>query len=168
MVRRILTGLVLLILLLGVSLYAQKKEEPKKEPVPKQDDVSIWYIGKHNWGNNGVAVKTAKYLLIFDYVFTPFGELPDDSENGILKDGKTIVPKEIENENTFVFITHKHADHYDKAIKTLKDKVKKIRYIVPEGMKQEFEELKECTTIMDFEDTKEVNGRAKKSSLKSY
>ena len=146
----IMMGLTMLMILLvmSITVYAQKKDDKE------QKDVFVWCIGNEN---NAVAVKTPKNLLIFDYCFEPYSKLPADSEKGILNDGKTIVPKEIENENTFLFVTHSHEDHYDPAIQKLAEKVKKIHYIVPDCMKKEFSKLTNCTTTIG-KDTKEVSG----------
>ncbi|MFH1231336.1 MAG: MBL fold metallo-hydrolase [Planctomycetota bacterium] len=142
--------LIGLCMFMTVSLLFAQNEPQGKE----QKDVFIWCIGNEN---NAVVVKTPKHLLIFDYCFDPYSKLPEDSEKGILNGGKTIVPKEIANENTFVFITHSHSDHYDPAIQKLAEKAKKIHYIIPDCMKQGFSELTNCTTTMG-KNTKELNG----------
>jgi len=112
-------------------------------------EVSVWRIGRGGAYFNGIAIKTPKHLLVFD--FCP--ELPgtvSDTQPGILRDGHVLGPKELENEDLIVFITHAHGDHYDPVIKKLVGKVKKLRYFVPKAMKQEFaeKELAGHTTVL--------------------
>jgi len=100
--------------------------------------VSLWRVGVHEWGCNGVAIKTAHSFLLFDYCYHPRGELPADSDRGILGGGDKIVPGEIADLDVTVFVTHAHADHYDPAVKGFAGRISKLRFVIPQSMKAEF------------------------------
>ncbi len=78
----------------------------------------VYYLG-----HSGFAVKTKSYFLIFDYF-----EKDKEIENKTLSKGY-INPLEIMNENVYVFVSHKHPDHFDKVIKDWRDIIKNINYI---------------------------------------
>ncbi len=78
----------------------------------------IWYLGTSGW-----AVKTSRHLLVFDYINRGVS-----SPGLFLKDG-VINTHEIKDCSIYVFVTHKHGDHYDKSIFNWKKSVKEIKYI---------------------------------------
>ncbi len=87
----------------------------------KKGKAYIWYLGHAGW-----AVKTKNHLLIFDYVWVPrSGNIP---ENPSLADGY-IDPAEIKDLSVFVFVSHRHGDHFDPMIFEWKKSVRNIRYI---------------------------------------
>jgi len=94
-------------------------------PVLKSDldegEAYIWYLGHAGW-----AVKTKNHLLIFDYVsVSRAGKTP---ENPSLDDGY-IDSAEIKDLSVFVFVSHRHGDHFDPAIYEWEKSVENIRYI---------------------------------------
>lgn len=92
-----------------------------------EGEAIVWYLGHSGW-----AVKTQNHFLIFDYweagyPAPPGGgiEKPDDAS---LAKGY-IEPSEIANENVYVFVSHAHSDHFDKAIFAWEKSITKITYI---------------------------------------
>jgi L-ascorbate metabolism protein UlaG (beta-lactamase superfamily) len=84
----------------------------------ESNQAEIYYLGHSGW-----AVKTKSHFLIFDYL-----EANKNVENKALTNGH-INPVEIKNENVFVFVSHKHQDHFDKIIKGWKNIIPNITYI---------------------------------------
>ncbi|MGD9345868.1 MAG: ankyrin repeat domain-containing protein [Candidatus Aminicenantes bacterium] len=84
----------------------------------KEGEAVIWYLGHSGW-----TVKTRNHLLIFDYY-----ENTDRPEDPRLINGR-INPTEIYDQNVYVFISHRHADHFDKTILGWEHAVPYIRYI---------------------------------------
>jgi cytohesin len=86
----------------------------------------VWYLGHLGW-----AVRTAKHFLIFDYD----GRLTTPPDEPSLASG-WIVPAEIRDLPTTVFITHGHDDHYAPAVFDWKATVKDLTIVTgfePEG-----------------------------------
>jgi L-ascorbate metabolism protein UlaG (beta-lactamase superfamily) len=78
----------------------------------------IWYLG-----HCGYAVKTAKHLIIFDYI-----ELEENPiERGL--DKGFVNPAEIADLDVIVFTTHSHIDHYDPIIRSWRETIPKIQYV---------------------------------------
>lgn len=95
-----------------------------QKSLPKGDAV-LWYLGTSGW-----AIKTENKLLIFDYSFP--GHKPDEPSiiNGFID------PLQIKGQDTYVFVTHEHLDHFYPGIFDWKDSVDNITYILgfkPEG-----------------------------------
>lgn len=86
--------------------------------VEKSGKAVVYYLGHSGW-----AVKTKSHFLIFDYF-----EMDRDSMEKVIANGY-INPYEIKDENVFVFVSHKHQDHFDKKIKGWKDIIPNITYI---------------------------------------
>jgi L-ascorbate metabolism protein UlaG (beta-lactamase superfamily) len=84
----------------------------------KKGEAIIWYLFHSGW-----AVKTQNHLLIFDYWET--GEKPQQPSlsNGFIN------PNEISNHNIYVFVSHRHSDHYDPIILDWEKSVENIKYI---------------------------------------
>lgn len=78
----------------------------------------VWYLGHSGW-----AVKTSSHFLIFDYT----GKFQKKTAKK-LSDGR-INLDEIKDENVFVFVSHKHHDHYDKSILEWKYKIPGVNYV---------------------------------------
>jgi len=78
----------------------------------------IWYLYHSGW-----AVKTKNHLLIFDYT-----EPPARPSSRSLNSG-SIEPSEIADQNVTVFVSHRHADHFDPLIREWRTTVKNIRYV---------------------------------------
>lgn len=101
-----------------------------------------WYLGHSGW-----AIKTANYLLIFDYYKQ--GNLPDTP---LITNG-TINTEEIKDLNVVVFASHAHGDHYMPSIFDWRKDIQNITYIM--GFKPE----KQSDYIyMGPRETKKVNG----------
>lgn len=73
-------------------------------------------------GHSGWAVQTEKHLLIFDYWNI------NKADNPGLANG-SICPKEIQDQDVIVFVSHDHTDHYDTSIYKWADDVKNISYV---------------------------------------
>jgi L-ascorbate metabolism protein UlaG (beta-lactamase superfamily) len=78
----------------------------------------IYYLGHSSW-----AVKTKSHFLIFDYYEKNRNAADKSLSNGFIN------PAEIKGENVFVFVSHKHPDHYDNVIHTWKTSINNITYI---------------------------------------
>lgn len=78
----------------------------------------IYYLGHSGW-----AVKTESHFLIFDYYEMDKNHPLKSLSNGYIN------AEEIKDENVFVFVSHKHQDHYDKIIHTWKPVINNITYI---------------------------------------
>lgn len=78
----------------------------------------VYYLGHSGW-----AVRTKFHFLIFDYF-----ERDKNAKIKTLSNG-CINPVELKNENVFVFVSHKHQDHFDKIINTWKNVIPSITYI---------------------------------------
>ena len=93
----------------------------------KPGESIVWYLGHMGW-----AVRTAKHFLIFDVD----GRAPTAPDEPSLASG-WIVPAEIRDLPTTVFVSHGHNDHYWPAIFEWRTAVKNITYVTgfkPEGM----------------------------------
>ncbi len=84
----------------------------------KSGEAILWYLG-----HSGVAVKTRKHLLIFDY--WNYGQHPDQP---YLANGH-INTDEIKDQHVYVFVTHNHIDHHDSIIYYWEQSVPNITYI---------------------------------------
>jgi len=129
-----------------MTTRTQKADTEKMPPAA----VRLWRVGAHECGCNGVAIKTAHSFLLFDYCYHPRGELPADSDRGILGGGNKIAPGEIADLDVTVFVTHAHADHYDPAVKGFAGRISRLRFVIPQSMEAEFCEsgVVERTTVM--------------------
>lgn len=90
--------------------------------------MKVWYCN-----HSGVAVKTQRHLLLFDL----FGETLEPEDGQGLDQGY-FDPKESKQENTIVFVSHEHEDHFDPKIFSLKERIPKIRYVLPEELDEIF------------------------------
>ncbi len=121
--KKIMGRLLIFIVILGIFQLEGKGSSYSYELKSdlKEGEAYIWYLGHSGW-----AIKTKTHLLIFDYVWVPrSGNVPD---NPSLADGY-IDPAEIKDYNVFVFVSHRHGDHFDPAIFEWEKSVKDIRYI---------------------------------------
>lgn len=84
----------------------------------QQKQAIVYYLGHSGW-----AVKTQNHFLIFDYF-----QREKKVAYKIIVDGY-INPAEIKDENIFVFVSHRHADHYDRTIHKWKNEVSNITYL---------------------------------------
>ena len=100
---------------LHVDLAQQSREEANKKLVDGQ--ARIVYAGHSGW-----IVQTENNVLVFDYWVKSLN--PDKC----LANG-SFCEKEMKNKNVYVFVSHDHTDHFDKAIYNWADKVKNITYI---------------------------------------
>lgn len=75
--------------------------------------------------HSGVAVKTENDLMIFDY----YKDKPAGKENNI--NNGVISEKELnDSDNIYVFVSHRHSDHYNPVIFTWEDKTENVCYIL--------------------------------------
>ncbi|MFC2160425.1 MBL fold metallo-hydrolase [Acidobacteriota bacterium] len=81
-------------------------------------ETAVWYLYHSGW-----AVKTSSALLIFDY-----WELFENPGGPSLFNG-FIDPKEIKDQNVYVFISHSHGDHFDETIMEWEKVIPQITYI---------------------------------------
>ncbi|PKM50870.1 MAG: hydrolase [Firmicutes bacterium HGW-Firmicutes-7] len=68
-------------------------------------NIKIWYLY-----NSGFAVKINEKLLIFDY----YNDIPYDLDENL--NSGVIRPDDLKDLDVYVFVTHKHHDHYNKVI----------------------------------------------------
>lgn len=94
------------------------KGEIKNELTLEPNHALVYYLGHSGW-----AVKTKSHFLIFDYF-----ERKKKIDYKTLLEGY-INPCEIKDEKVYVFVSHRHSDHYDRTIHQWKDKVNDITYI---------------------------------------
>jgi L-ascorbate metabolism protein UlaG (beta-lactamase superfamily) len=86
--------------------------------------------------NSGFTVKTGHHLFIFDYFNTKPDAFAAGPEAGILDPGL------FSQENTVVFVSHGHFDHFNPEILSWTDKTDKLQYVlshdvsVPQGVWQ--------------------------------
>lgn len=84
----------------------------------KSGEAALWYLGNCGW-----AVKTKKHLLVFDY----WEQNPNCVHPGLLNGH--INPDELKSEDIIVFVTHQHADHWDRVIDDWAGVIPKITYV---------------------------------------
>jgi L-ascorbate metabolism protein UlaG (beta-lactamase superfamily) len=84
----------------------------------KKGEAAIWYLFHSGW-----AVKTSSALMIFDHLV----EMKNPELNSLSKG--YINPDEIKDQNVFVFISHRHGDHFDENILEWKNVIPNITYI---------------------------------------
>ncbi len=83
-----------------------------------KDEAYIWYLRHSGW-----ALKTKSALLVFDYWDN---DTPPDEK--MLANGH-VVPGELKDIPTFVFVTHDHGDHFDPRILDWKKEIPGITYV---------------------------------------
>jgi len=102
------------------------RPNPQEHGSFKEGDAVVWYLG-----HCGYAVQTKNKLLIFDYSKT-FGRRGDPAPvippQPALSNG-WIDPKEIKDLDVVVFVTHSHADHFNKVIRDWENEIPKIHYV---------------------------------------
>ncbi len=84
----------------------------------KSGEAALWYLGNCGW-----AIKTKKHVLIFDY----WEQNPGCAHPGLLNGH--ISPDELRGEDVVVFVTHQHADHWDRVIDAWAGAIPKITYV---------------------------------------
>lgn len=87
-----------------------------------EGEAIIWYLYYSGW-----AIRTKFHFLIFDYWEKEKKPANPSLENGFIN------VKEIQDLNTYIFVTHAHADHYDPIILYWQDSVENIIYIYMGG-----------------------------------
>lgn len=109
---------LVIIFLLVISSFASSQNKNILEKNLTQGEALIFYLFHSGW-----AVKTQNHFFIFDY-----WEKEEKPEQPSLLNG-FINPSEIASHNVFVFVSHRHYDHYDPTILKWKENVKNIKYI---------------------------------------
>jgi L-ascorbate metabolism protein UlaG (beta-lactamase superfamily) len=87
----------------------------------REGEAYVWYLGHAGW-----AIKTQKRLIIFDYVWVPRSS--NMAENPSLADGY-LDSAELKDHSVFVFVSHRHGDHFDPKIFEWEKSVENIQYI---------------------------------------
>lgn len=77
--------------------------------------------------HSSFAVRTARHFLIFDYYL--------DAPHGCGLSKGVINPSEIQNEDTIVFASHSHPDHFSTRIFSWRRKIPKIRYVLADEIR---------------------------------
>ncbi|MFH1227239.1 MAG: MBL fold metallo-hydrolase [Planctomycetota bacterium] len=104
------------------EIFSQSQAvETAKQLLLLKGKVGIWFLG-----HSGVAIKTAKHFLVFDYLaFPPTVENTEELSTGVIN------PEGLKSENVLVFVSHDHSDHFNPKIASWQRKIKEIRYIAP-------------------------------------
>jgi L-ascorbate metabolism protein UlaG (beta-lactamase superfamily) len=104
----------------GTAAAAKAADVPSLLAKPLENGQAIvWSLG-----HCGFAVKTRSRLLIFDYSSRGWPRPAKPSlANGFVD------PKEIEDLDVTVFVSHSHGDHFDPVIFDWKSAIKDIRYV---------------------------------------
>lgn len=86
--------------------------------------IKVWYLY-----NSSFAIDIEEYFLIFDY----FNDVPSPNKHGL--QAGVIDPNEITDKKVFVFVSHRHADHYNPLILNWREQIKDIAYILSSDIK---------------------------------
>ena len=105
-------------------------------------EAAIWYLNHSGW-----AVKTAYNLLVFDY--WQQNEAPDK----LCVNSGYFCSEQMKDKKVTVFVSHSHADHYDKNIFTWKKDIEDITYVL--GFNDEIDTK---YTYLKPHETQTVNG----------
>ena len=81
---------------------------------------TIWHLG-----HSANLLKIDDRLLVFDYPYRP-------TATGNMF--QHIQPEEISNENVYVFVSHRHGDHYNSSIFGWSKRIAQLEFIIPEYM----------------------------------
>lgn len=89
--------------------------------------IKIWYLY-----NSGFAIKTNSTLLVFDY----YNNTPYDSDESL--DGGVIREEDLLGLDVYVFVTHRHHDHYNKVIFSWQkfNSANKLTYILSDDVEK--------------------------------
>jgi ankyrin repeat protein/L-ascorbate metabolism protein UlaG (beta-lactamase superfamily) len=80
---------------------------------------AVWFLGHSGWG-----VKTKNHFLIFDYMF----DAREPDRPGLCNG--SVVPAELRGERVTVFVSHEHADHFDRRIFDWRERLPRISYVL--------------------------------------
>jgi L-ascorbate metabolism protein UlaG (beta-lactamase superfamily) len=94
---------------MSVPSAGEDLERPATGVKAQSGPLTVWYLG-----HCGFAVKAGDKVLVFDYV-SNLGTPSADPAAGGFDDG-TIEAPDLEGLETFVFASHAHRDHFDRAI----------------------------------------------------
>lgn len=86
----------------------------------KHTGANVWYLF-----HSGFAVETARHFLIFDY----YRDRPEGEARSL--SAGVVEPAEIADRDVVVFVSHRHSDHYNPVIFGWREKIAKIRYVLP-------------------------------------
>lgn len=87
----------------------------------------IWYLD-----HSAIAVETDSHLLLFDL----FGKTLQPPKGMGLEEG-FVNPAKLHDKDVIIFVSHGHPDHFDPAVFSLRDKLERVRFVLPE----EFDEV---------------------------
>ena len=91
--------------------------------------MKVWYLD-----HSAVAVKTEKHLLLIDLAGRALSGQPGEG----LAEG-CVSPDEIKDEDVLVFVSHEHKDHFDPAIFSLREKLSRVRFVLPEELDEVYQ-----------------------------
>lgn len=125
----------------GASLAAEHERSPRTDAAPpaalaqpqpapapektQESEAIVWYLHHSGW-----VVKTSDHLLIFDPV-EPAGRTLEKGEEAPKKslDAGCVDLDEIKTQDVFVFITHDHVDHFQRAVFAWKESLPRSHFI---------------------------------------
>jgi len=84
-------------------------------------EAEVWFLGHSGW-----AIKTSSHFLVFDYFDNPRSKKPD---NPCLSSG-FITDEALAVQNTVVFSSHAHQDHYNRSIFNWDDNNDNVKYVL--------------------------------------
>jgi L-ascorbate metabolism protein UlaG (beta-lactamase superfamily) len=96
---------------------------PPGPQVQSDVDAEVWYLGANGW-----AVQIGQKMLIFDYQEATDPSPPASGEARNLDRGY-VNAEELRDLDLYVFVTHSHADHYDRGIYRWQQQVENITYL---------------------------------------
>ncbi|MHC4166231.1 MAG: hypothetical protein ACYSWQ_04685 [Planctomycetota bacterium] len=95
---------------------------PAKDADGRIPNNTIWHLG-----HSANLLKIDDRVLVFDY---PYGTTAMDESCRHLQ------PEEISSENVYVFVSHQHGDHHRYTIYRWKEKVPRVKFIIPEYIRR--------------------------------
>lgn len=84
--------------------------------------------------HSGFAVRTGPYCFIFDYYL--------DTPRGCGFSKGVVDPKEIRDRGVFVFVSHRHPDHYNRRIFSWRKEIPHIHYLISDDIRTTEDVLK--------------------------
>ena len=112
------SNFILVLAVLWAFLVTPMAPDTTSDMPVEKGQAEIIYLCHSGW-----AVKTASAFLIFDY-----WERTQRPEKPSLSNG-FIDPEEIRDQNVYVFVSHRHGDHYDERIWEWRGVIPKLTYV---------------------------------------
>ena len=102
--------------------------------------VEVWYLG-----HSGFAVDIGNDFLIFDYYLDHSEDNKRSLSSGVIE------PSEIKDKKVYVFVSHRHPDHFNPVILSWKEQIPNIHYFLSYDIPKKYHQ--EWTSIMTYNDT---------------